>query len=514
MRLRESKAGGRPGERILVGAWFYDGWSSTTPEWPAECEDKTQRWPLVTGATPREIDFLFTTGPSEVSGFVDRGVPFSMPRPAAGNLKIHRLVHGRHLYTTDPGERDRWIAEGATYDGALGEVFPKERPGTARLFRAVYNGGVHELTVDERRAWHLSGHDRATLGSWLQGHVYADARTGEVPVHCQVRSLAGHDQPRIPLLGNAPLSDDQRVMDRYIAWAGEFGIDFFAFEWFWQPRAGCPNRLRKGKALENAFMESALDHDVRFTVGWFTTKTDDQYPYTEADVAEVFAYIVDHYTGHPRYLRIGNRPVVCFTPTRLITLFGHGEAGLRRLMRDADRRAMDRGFDGIYWVAIGGSMPGRDFGDLGFDGFTRFTLHNDLPGFDAGTPQGSRSLATEPPSMRFEDYVEAYTRMWPLHTRRLARRSPGTRFIPVVGTGSDMTPVSWKKYRCLVTTHITPDLFARELRQVRAFVESDRGALPMVLINAWNEWLAGGVIEPTTRWGTAFLEQVKTVFDR
>lgn len=57
----------------------------------------------------------------------------------------------------------------------------------------------------------------------------------------------------------------------------------------------------------------------------------------------------------------------------------------------------------------------------------------------------------------------------------------------------------------------TPDTYREMLRRAKAFID-ERGLRPFVNIEAWNEWLEGSYMEPSTQWGYEYLEAVKDVF--
>ena len=59
----------------------------------------------------------------------------------------------------------------------------------------------------------------------------------------------------------------------------------------------------------------------------------------------------------------------------------------------------------------------------------------------------------------------------------------------------------------------TPDDFAYVVRNTLENLSARPEEERIFFINAWNEWTEGSYLEPDTRFGMAFLEQLKKVKD-
>jgi hypothetical protein len=64
-----------------------------------------------------------------------------------------------------------------------------------------------------------------------------------------------------------------------------------------------------------------------------------------------------------------------------------------------------------------------------------------------------------------------------------------------------------------VIVNNTPDAYRDLLRKSKEFIER-RGLRKFVTIEAWNEWLEGSYVEPSTQWGLAYLDAIRDVFAR
>ncbi|MFV5692445.1 glycoside hydrolase family 99-like domain-containing protein [Flavobacterium sp. LT1R49] len=66
----------------------------------------------------------------------------------------------------------------------------------------------------------------------------------------------------------------------------------------------------------------------------------------------------------------------------------------------------------------------------------------------------------------------------------------------------------------LILDNATPELFEKWLTElVTDFIPYSEDE-NFIFINAWNEWAEGNYLEPSQKWGTAYLEKVKKVFDK
>ncbi len=57
----------------------------------------------------------------------------------------------------------------------------------------------------------------------------------------------------------------------------------------------------------------------------------------------------------------------------------------------------------------------------------------------------------------------------------------------------------------------TPDAYREMLRRAKALIE-ERDLRKFVTVEAWNEWLEGSYVEPSTQWGTSYLEAIRDIF--
>jgi hypothetical protein len=87
-------------------------------------------------------------------------------------------------------------------------------------------------------------------------------------------------------------------------------------------------------------------------------------------------------------------------------------------------------------------------------------------------------------------------------------------YAPVTEPGWDSRP--WHGAEALVRTGRDPEQFEDMLRRARAFTDRHplAGGKKLVLIEAWNEYGEGEVIEPHRQWAFAYLDAIRRVFAR
>jgi len=81
---------------------------------------------------------------------------------------------------------------------------------------------------------------------------------------------------------------------------------------------------------------------------------------------------------------------------------------------------------------------------------------------------------------------------------------------PLVVPNWDNTPRSGK--RGYIFNNSTPQLFATQLKKSAEWLKKTRDEEKFIFIKSWNEWAEGNYLEPDTRYGFRFLEEVKKLF--
>jgi hypothetical protein len=103
------------------------------------------------------------------------------------------------------------------------------------------------------------------------------------------------------------------------------------------------------------------------------------------------------------------------------------------------------------------------------------------------------------PPFDYEKYVEFQE----------TREYPSYKYFPSVTPRWDNTPRCNEGKAPFIWNNSTPELFGRLLRHVLNKFRPYSDEENLVFINAWNEWGEGNHLEPDTKYGYGYLEQVK-----
>ena len=279
---------------------------------------------------------------------------------------------------------------------------------------------------------------------------------------------------------------EPEVADWHVRWAVEHGITFFVYDWYWV--AG--QRMLE-HALHDGLFASRYGKLLRFCLLWANHNP----PNTTSreDLRAVTRFWIEHYFRRPEYQTVDGKPVVViFAPSRIRDDLAPGETPaafeeMRGLCREA-------GLAGLYLIAVIGSPA--EAAIWAREGYDAVTTYN-WPAL--GTPGGSGHWP-------WEGLLAPHREWW----QRIADTSPIPILTPVNG-GWDARP--WHGANALARTGRTPELFRKHCEDARRFVEANpRAALPMVLVEAWNEWGEGSYIEPQQEYGFGYLDAIRSVF--
>jgi hypothetical protein len=328
----------------------------------------------------------------------------------------------------------------------------------------------------------------------------------------------GH-QPLQPAWGCHDESDPSQ-MAREIDLAADHGLDAFIFDTYWYEDGPFLDR-----AITEGFLRAPNRHRLRFACMWANHTWRNwhpcnatQHPWRDAAMLDGavssaswrrFAERIAGWMTDPGYLRLGGRPYFSIYQVRtFMQACGSLAAAADEL---AWFRALVRERTGVepHLGAVWGRLGGLDLPDaevyrrLGLESMTPYNCSDHHPIWEEAFP-----IADWAP-------VDAANRAaW-----RTTDPGSGLPYIPNLTTGWDSSARccpsdAWQR-RAYPWYPVLPDdaqRFGRELAALSDWFTAQPDALPMLTLNAWNEWTEGAVLLPTTAHGTALLEQVRKVF--
>ncbi len=321
----------------------------------------------------------------------------------------------------------------------------------------------------------------------------------------QAKSMfRGHVQPKVPLNGNYYDLDKQGVET-----------------WTWQTQLARDNGLYgfciyhywfNGKLLLERPMEILLDNPqikTKYCICWAnepwartwdgkpTSVLMDQVYGGEQDINSHFDYLLQFFQDS-RYIKIDNKPVVNLYRTVNITY-------LERMIQIWNKRAVDNGFNGIYWVSALTSEKNDDRSNL-FDHYYYFepgyTLKNNL-----GVAQRFIYLAKGQIRHVANQFMKEKTveRRININTlwKNIEKRNINQGISPGTMVSWDNTPR--KKDKGTVIYKASPERFKINIhRLVEKYPKNE-----FLYINAWNEWGEGTYLEPDEQFKDGYLRAIK-----
>jgi hypothetical protein len=165
-------------------------------------------------------------------------------------------------------------------------------------------------------------------------------------------------------------------------------------------------------------------------------------------------------------------------------------------------KAQAKGLPGVYVAAVHGGEAAV-IHRLGIDGVTGYHYS----GAGGNRPE-SRRLGDRTVQDLLEDYptqtIPGHVRLW----EQLAA-AYGKDYLLATTPMQNWEPT----FRSAgpVMQRQTPDAFREMLRRARSLIEA-RGLRRFVNVEAWNEWLEGSYMEPSTQWGYEYLNAIRDVF--
>ncbi|HSV74020.1 MAG TPA: glycoside hydrolase family 99-like domain-containing protein [Chthonomonadales bacterium] len=305
-------------------------------------------------------------------------------------------------------------------------------------------------------------------------------------------------------------ASNPRVVDWHVHWLREHAVNLMI--WLWYPHVGADGRLDPGffanRALETAFLGKAAVGGPPVVTNRFADTMPFAIMWTNHPPAHrlgegLVEYIVEQYFVQPNYYRIDGKPFLSLWSAGDLISAAGGEAQARGLLDRLRATARARGHAGVYIAAVHGVASRAQAERLGIDGVMGYNYLG-----SGGVRVATRLVGERTIRDQVEDFasqtIPGHEAMWRTRSSAFGRdyllaTTPMQNWEPALREGSP------------VMIDHTPDIYRELLRRAKAAI-AERGLRRFVTIQAFNEWLEGSYVEPSTQWGMTYLEAIRDVF--
>lgn len=324
---------------------------------------------------------------------------------------------------------------------------------------------------------------------------------------CRPR-FPGHDQPKVPLLGEYD-DRDPKALGQRIALAHAHGVDAFVFGVFW-----CRGKRVFEAGLDRGFLSSPAGASVPFACMWANRMPRRVLPVRRSDAPVIdperrvtsdvddfvrfVAMLATNYFRRPNYVTVGGRSYLSIFDT---TFFVQelGPDGATAAIAAARTWLREHGHRDVHLAAIEPNDAVLPLvRAIGFDSVTHYVLLPDWKG---------------PYRQDYAERARLVAERWPHFAERA-----GLPYMPAVATGWDASargadfgerrPDKYPWWPVVSGAH--PERFGDALVRARVFRPPSAVGVddPLVLVASLNEWSEGHYLEPDQRFGTGWLEAV------
>ena len=317
----------------------------------------------------------------------------------------------------------------------------------------------------------------------------------------------GHYQPRRPYWGYEH-DNDPVVVEKWINTALEYGVNTFVYDWYWYD-----GKPFLESAINDGFLKAPSNEKMNFYIMWANHNVKRNYwnyhRYGD-DTSQLWAggvdrenfeivvdRVINQYFKRPNYLKIDGCPVFAiFSLSALMEGLG-GEEQAREALAYLREKVREAGFPDVHIQGMSGgpSNPSPEKLDKIVTRvknleLNSFALYN-MGGFNV-------------------DYLVHCENAKMI--RENLDRDIDVPVFPCVSIAWDDTPRFPHKGEEHVSRYnATPENFAKALRLAKQYADEHPEQIPLISINAWNEWVEGSYLLPDEVNGFGYLEAVKSV---
>jgi len=307
-------------------------------------------------------------------------------------------------------------------------------------------------------------------------------------------------------------ASNPRVLDWHVHWLREHAVNLMVWDWYPQIRED--GRFDPGffgnRALEIGFLGKKSVGDPPVATNRFAETMPFAVMWTNHApmnrLGEGLAeYLVDQFFLQPNYYRMDGKPFLSLWSAGDLISGAGGEAQARAVLDRLRTVARERGLPGVYIAAVHGVTSREQAARLGVDGVMGYNYIG-----SGGSRTATRNIGDRTIRDQIEDFatqsIPGHQALWSSLASAFGRdyllaTTPMQNWEPTLREGSP------------VMVDHTPDSYRELLRRAKATIEK-HGLRRFVTVEAFNEWLEGSYVEPSTQWGFGYLEAIRDVFGR
>lgn len=311
----------------------------------------------------------------------------------------------------------------------------------------------------------------------------------------------GHYQPIEPLDDKYYDLSKKEDIEYQISLANKYGVNGFIFYHYWFGNG--VQALEKPAEILRDEINSQIEYCFCWANhSWYTTwhgKTSEiivQQEYGSVEEWKKHIYYLMEFFKDPRYIKFGNRPV--------LYIYNMSDIKNKNMFDVWNEELNKNGFGNIYIVEYIFSRN-RKVSYQNTDGVMEFepmyTTVFDISKFKLF----KRFICKKLKRLDFQDYDYLWKK---IVTRN--RTYDGKKIFKSCFVNWDNS--ARKNRDSMIVRNFSPEKFGYYLKQLIASERKD-SSNDMIIINAWNEWSEGAMLEPTKRDGMKYLEEIKNIVD-
>lgn len=312
----------------------------------------------------------------------------------------------------------------------------------------------------------------------------------------------GHVQPMKPLEGYYDLSKKEDIAHQ-AELARKYGIEGFVYFHYWY----------EGRQMLEKPCEILLDNpdiDISYAFCWanhsWTRAWDgkeqqvllEQTYGGKADWKNHLDYLMPFFKD-PRYIKQDNKPMLVLYNTSVMPdvddMIAYWTAELKK-----------EGFDGIYiveYISTKCTEPHVASSQAVYEDEPLFTLRFQTNPFQ----KTYRVIVKKLKKTEYQNFDSIYKMLF-----KKKRTYDGRKIIQGCFPAWDNSPRRGNK-GAMVVKGASPEKFKKYFAELTAAKRQD-ASKDYIIVNAWNEWGEGAILEPSVQHGYAYLEAVKSVLDQ